>query len=480
ATVTNGVTGTGVYTGPGVDASGNFSPSVAGPGTHTITYTFTSSGNCITPITQTIVVNAKAAAAFNVTASVCAGTAVAISNIASANINSWKWIFGDGNTTSYTNNTNFNYQYANAGSYEIKLVTTNANGCNSDTARQRVTVNPVPVASFTMPAAVCMPGGTASFTNTSTLAGGGTLSYSWNFNDGSPASTATNPGHVFPAAGSYNVTLRATSAAGCFKDSTQTFSAFFQKPVAAFTVNPASVCQGVDNIFTDASTAPGSSIKTRLWIFGDRTTSTQTNPVKRYSQPGIYTVKLVVTNNADCISDTFPTQVRVYLQPVIDAGPSFVVAQGSVIRFAPTVNDSSRTTFLWSPATGLSNPAVLRPTLTATTDQAYTLTATGEGNCTATDMLTVTIVRPLIVPNAFSPNGDATNDTWIIENIADYPNAVVEVFNRYGQMVYSSTGYSRPWDGTSKGKPLPVATYYYVINLKNGLKPLNGSITIIR
>jgi gliding motility-associated-like protein len=57
---------------------------------------------------------------------------------------------------------------------------------------------------------------------------------------------------------------------------------------------------------------------------------------------------------------------------------------------------------------------------------------------------------------------------------------VVEVFNRYGQMVYTSNGYGTAWDGHSKGKPLPVGTYYYIIQLKNGFKPLNGSVTIIR
>ncbi len=172
--------------------------------------------------------------------------------------------------------------------------------------------------------------------------------------------------------------------------------------------------------------------------------------------------------------------VRVYLQPMIDAGPSFVVAQGTVIRFAPIANDSSVTRFLWTPATGLSSATSLRPTLTATVDQVYTLTATGAGNCTDTDFLTVKILRPVIIPNAFSPNGDNTNDRWQIDNLTDYTGVVVEVFNRYGQMVHSSVGYGTAWDGTSRGKPLPVGTYYYIIQLNNGFKPLNGSVTIIR
>jgi gliding motility-associated-like protein len=482
ATVTNGVLGTGVYSGPGTDAAGNFNPSVAGPGTHTITYTFTSTGNCVATTTQTIVVNPKPRAAFSMNASICLGepaTIVNSSSIPSGTISSWNWNYGDGNTATYTNGNTYNYSYTTAGTYIVKLVTVSANGCVSDTVRQTIVVNSIPVASFSMPSSVCMPNGIVTFTNNSTVAGGLGLTYVWNFGDAN-SSTQTSPSHVYAAINPYTVTLRATSSAGCFDDSVQVFNAFFDKPIANFTVAPDSLCQGANNDFADLSTAPNSSIRSRLWIFGDGSTSTVANPTKRYNNPGSYTVKLVVINNESCVSDTFSRVVRVYLQPVIDAGPSFIVPQGTVIRFNPTANDSTVTNFLWSPGFGLSNAATLRPTLTATTDQTYTLTATAEGNCTATDFLTVKIFRPVVVPNAFSPNGDNVNDRWQIDNLTDYTGVVVEVFNRYGQMVYTSNGYGTAWDGHSKGKPLPVGTYYYIIQLKNGFKPLNGSVTIIR
>jgi gliding motility-associated-like protein len=274
--------------------------------------------------------------------------------------------------------------------------------------------------------------------------------------------------------------LRATSSAGCFKDSTRIFSAFYDKPVARFNVSPSILCQGTPNTFTDLSTAPNSTINSRLWTFGDGSTSQQANPTKTYAAPGNYEVTLVVTNPENCVSDIFKDTVLVYLQPVVDAGPSFLVPQGSVFQFRPTVNDSLNVLFNWSPGTNLSSTTVLRPTVTANNDATYTLTVTGDGNCTATDFLTVKIFRPLKIPNVFSPNGDGQNDTWRIDHLADYPGATVNIFNRYGQQVYSSTGYGTPWDGTIKGKPLPVATYYYIIELKNDFKPLNGSVTIVR
>jgi gliding motility-associated-like protein len=123
---------------------------------------------------------------------------------------------------------------------------------------------------------------------------------------------------------------------------------------------------------------------------------------------------------------------------------------------------------------------VLKPTLTAIADQDYTLVATGEFGCTATDFITVRILKPIKVPNVFSPNGDGVHDKWMIPNLADYAGCTVQVFNRYGQQVFYSEGYGTPWDGTLKGKDLPVGAYYYVIRLENGFRPVTGSVTILR
>jgi gliding motility-associated-like protein len=86
-------------------------------------------------------------------------------------------------------------------------------------------------------------------------------------------------------------------------------------------------------------------------------------------------------------------------------------------------------------------------------------------------------VRP---PNAFSPNGDGTNDTWTIPTLLSYPDCTIQIFNRNGESVFRSKGYAKPWDGNHKGKPLPAGTYYYVIGLTPDLKKLSGAVTILR
>ena len=90
---------------------------------------------------------------------------------------------------------------------------------------------------------------------------------------------------------------------------------------------------------------------------------------------------------------------------------------------------------------------------------------------------------PNIVPNisnVFSPNGDGINDVWQLSFLQAYPNATVQILNRYGQVVFFSNGYVPSWDGKFKGMDLPIGTYYYIINPKNGRDILKGAVTIIR
>jgi gliding motility-associated-like protein len=81
--------------------------------------------------------------------------------------------------------------------------------------------------------------------------------------------------------------------------------------------------------------------------------------------------------------------------------------------------------------------------------------------------------------NTFTPNGDGVNDYWVIKGLDTYPDATVKIFNRYGNSIFESVGYARPFDGNRNGKPLPAGVYYYIINLKRG-DVLSGNVTIIR
>ncbi|GEM_PF-2162330 len=113
----------------------------------------------------------------------------------------------------------------------------------------------------------------------------------------------------------------------------------------------------------------------------------------------------------------------------------------------------------------------------------YWVSVTNEFGCSARDSITVSVYGKLRIPNAFTPGGDQVNDKWKIPALSLYPNCVVQVFDRHGEMVFRSNGYESGdyWDGTDRnGHKLPMDSYYYIIKLGNGEKPIYGSVTIIR
>ena len=92
----------------------------------------------------------------------------------------------------------------------------------------------------------------------------------------------------------------------------------------------------------------------------------------------------------------------------------------------------------------------------------------------------IKVLKDPPVPNIFSPNGDGVHDTWVIPFLDSYPGCTVEIVNRYGYLIYRSVGYASPWDGKVNGKDVPVGTYYYVIDPKNGRAKKAGFVDIIR
>ena len=436
-------------------------------------------GNCPSNMVGPIILTDPSAPAIPVITGIqnlCEGTTLnLIANSTTANV-TYAWTSTNGFTVSGNTVNIPNTTTANNGTYTVVATVNNCSSSNS----KMVTVNPVPVANFALPTFVCMPNGVANFTNQSTIVGGSAITYVWDFGDGSTNSTSTDASHTYASINSYPVKLTATSN-GCSNSISKPFNAFFDKPIAAFKVFPDTLCQGVRNTFTDESSAPNSTIQSWNWNFGDNSLpSSLTNPTKLYSQPGSYDISLVVKNAQGCSSDVLIKTVKVYLQPVIDAGMSFIVPQGTTVQFSPTINDSTNVTYAWTPAADFVHPDSLRPFLVVNKNQKYKVTATGEGNCTASDTLSVVALKTLIIPNAFSPNGDNINDKWEIGNLADYSYATVEIFNRNGQLVFKSYGYSYPWNGTYNGKSLPVGTYYYIIDFKNAFPKQSGYVVILR
>jgi gliding motility-associated-like protein len=394
-------------------------------------------------------------------------------------IDKWLWTFGDKTTDNVMQP---NKIYAVGGTYNVSMwAFRSSDGC-AGMAAKSVTIAGMPQVAYDQPAVVCMPNGTSNFVNKTTVPGvfTGTLQYAWTFGDGGIA-TDKSPTHYFAARGSYPVKLVVTTNQGCADSITTTVSAFADRPVAGIGVTNPEQCAGTAFSFSDKSTYPVNATGAQYkWVYGDGTTGTNANPTKTYKQANSYTVTMVVTSNEGCISDTASTVVKVYSVPVVDAGPDLITEPGKAVLLQATVTPANAT-LTWSPPTGLSSATQLQPMASPVETQRYYITATGDKGCSSTDSMLLKVFKELKVPNAFTPNGDGKNDTWKIPGLEDYKNATVQVYNRWGQVVFKSTGYSNPWRGDINGTPLPTGAYYYVIQPKEGgYGTISGSVMIIR
>jgi len=162
------------------------------------------------------------------------------------------------------------------------------------------------------------------------------------------------------------------------------------------------------------------------------------------------------------------------------------IYSGALVSFTATVNNGTPQTYQWminNTAVGTNSPTFISNTLK--NGDVITCTATASNGCTITvisNQITMTVYPSLniTIPTAFSPNNDGINDQWNIEALVGYPNCLVDIYTRYGTLIFHSKGYTKPWDGTLRGNQLSSGTYYYVIDLGNNLPKLSGYVAIIR
>ena len=492
-----GVPGSGAFSGPGVTAGGLFNPALVGPGTYTIKYTFTSTaGGCVDTLSKTITVLDSASARFTFSPQNCEGSPVSFNSTtstipaASGTITGWTWDFGDpasgaANTSALQNPS---HTFSGWGTYNVKLYVTTSNGCRSTVRTIPVLVNPLPIPDFSFPASSCLPSATVAFNSSASSIPDGTQSsftYLWNFGDpGSGAlntSTSSSPSHIYNSVGPFTVTLQITSGAGCVNTKTITINTIHPEPTGRILVDKNDVCVGQSFTFTDNSDPADGTTTTWNWNMGDGNTRTSSSFNYTYATAGSYTVSLFITNSHGCRSTTATRPVTVNPYPVVNAGPDLFILQDGSDTLHPVITNGINPAYLWTPNLYfLSSNTVLEPIVKGVEDITYTLTVTGRGDCKASDQVFIKVLKGPEIPNIFSPNGDGVHDRWEIKYLDTYPGGTVEIFNRYGQLIFRSVGYAVPWDGTVNGQPVPIGTYYYIVNPKNGRKTMSGYVDVIR
>ncbi len=487
-----GVPGTFVFTGPGVSPTGLFNPAVAGPGTHTIHYAYTSStGGCVDTASQPITVWDPPVANFNFSGPDCEQVAVTFSDSSSntvGTLTTWTWDFADGTPVQVNNNNiPFVHTFNSTGTYNVTLQVTTSNGCKSTVKLKPVVVSPQPRPDFTIPSSVCLPAAFVVFNNTSTIADGteNAFTYLWDLGDPpsgvADTSTAKNASHTYYTTGPFNIHLRVTSKYFCIHDTTIVLNTVHPQPKADFKTDKQSVCIGNVITFTDSSNALDGTATQWYWRYGDGS-SDSSSPVVIHAYPDTitYYASLYIINSNGCYSDTMTKPFTVYPYPLVNAGPdSYVLENESIIlQGVASGNDLQ---YRWTPNIYLDNNLVPTPKASnLLNDVTYTLTVTARGGCQKSDDVFIKLLKAPRIPNTFTPNGDAVNEKWVIAYLNFYPNNRVQVFTRTGQLVFESHGFYEPWDGTYKGKPLPFDTYYYIIEPGNGRAPITGYVTIVK
>ncbi len=226
----------------------------------------------------------------------CPPLVVGFSDNSTGNPSNWKWDLGNG-TVSYLQNPVATY--FNPGTYNIKLVITNASGKDSIVKNQFIEVYSLPQPNFNLSDSTgCFPL-KVSFTDISTPGSGNITNWQWDFGDGT-LSTLQNPQHTYTASGNFTVILKVTNSLGCTKVITRPSLIKTVNGVkAAFSYSAVQGCSNSGPVaFTNSSTGTGTL--TYFWNFGDGGTSTAANPNHNYTSGGSYTVSLIVKNSYGC------------------------------------------------------------------------------------------------------------------------------------------------------------------------------------
>jgi gliding motility-associated-like protein len=265
----------------------------------------------------------------------------------------------------------------------------------------------------------------------------------------------------------------------------------YELPTADFEVSRA--CNGSAQLigFKDKSTiSPPSSILAsgHYWDFGGFGFSLARDTSVVFPSEGLYSISHVVTSDKGCQA-VVSKSVNITPRPIA----KFVHVNNSIPGLGATVSfiDTSSYAESWSWDFGNGETSNIKHPSTFYKENGLyvvALTVTDHFGCPntyTTEVKISTIVSDIVklIPNVITPNDDGKNDFWRLDFIdVFFPDAEIEIYNRWGVKLFRSIGYSNAWDGSYKGDPLPVGAYFFTINLhdKEESPVIKGTVTLIK
>ncbi|MBK5284887.1 MAG: gliding motility-associated C-terminal domain-containing protein [Bacteroidia bacterium] len=391
----------------------------------------------------------------------------------------YTWTVNGGTINGNSNSPVISVHWNVNGSGTVTVTETNNTGCSvSTTIPVTIMAKPVPV--ITGNSNGCL---TANGNYSSPWAVNS--NYMWSAIGGNIVSgNGTNSVSVgWVTTGNNTITLTVVNTAtGC--DSTVTFN------VVVTTLNPPVVtaanmvgCAPLGVQFTGNVASQG---QTYQWNFGDALTSSSVNPSHIYYNAGVYTVTITTQNAGGC-SATATATVTVYAVPNASFTHNYMTDDYYVGESMLIFNNTSTngTNYMWTFGNG-DTSNFFEPLYSYHNPGNYVITLYVSNNLgckdTAVSSIRVRLHENLFIPNAFSPNFDEKNDYFSV-TADNMKNFNIIIFNRWGQIIYTSDDKNFHWDGTYNGSRVQQGIYGYIITAKGYTgdeKTINGTLTLVR
>ncbi|HET9430710.1 MAG TPA: PKD domain-containing protein [Chitinophagaceae bacterium] len=384
-------------------------------------------------------------------------------------INRWFWSFGDGNISVDQNPVT---SYPVNGSYTIKHVVETVSGCVSDTAITVVRIESVPVAGIAEING-CQ-GQAVQFADSSSNEFGDITTWNWDFGDGG-ISTLQNGTHSYAAPGAYTVKLSVQSANGCMSDTFSKIVSIEAIPEVSFISSAACIGQQIQ--FTNQTSSAFGTITGYIWDFDEGPSTTLVNPVHTYNQPGDFTTTLKAFTENGCTA-TFSKTFHV--APVSAfAGNDTTIAIGQPVQLRASGGQS----YQWSPPDFLSAVDVFNPVAVLDKDQSYRVEVTTEEGCIGFDDIVIRVLKgpDIYVPTGFVPDGRNNIFRPILSGIQEL--YFFSVYNRWGQLVFTTREPGKGWDGRINGITQPTGTFVWMLKAKDfqgRVISKKGTVVLIR
>ncbi|MES2761526.1 MAG: PKD domain-containing protein [Bacteroidota bacterium] len=427
----------------------------AGFGNYNVTLTATSTFGCTNSMILPALVHPQPNVNFQSTAS-CLNQATQFnnqSNIVSGTIIKYRWDF-ENNGTIDDSTANPSHIYPIAGTQQTRLMAISNNSCVSQNLNP-VVVHYNPVANFSAPS-TCLPA-SSQFTSISTSSDGNITSYAWDFNgDNLIDNNQQSPQYIYTQAGNYGVKLEVQTQYGCTNTIIKS-SYVNTTPSALFTAQNNTGCPSLCVQFVNNSTIGSGHIVTNQWIFGDNTNPDYSqNPTHCYST-GNYNVMLKVVSDSGCISSlTLPNLVNVYPVPTANflVTPEEVDITMPLIQVDDKSMGASSVKYTFNDGTIQNTPNFSYTFNTDVAKMVYIQQLAINSYGCRDSIIKQVEIKPaytIYIPNAFTPNSDGLNDGFKAVGVG-ISQFKLQVFDRWGALVFESNDINNAWDGSIKGK----------------------------